>query len=656
MFEPLEGRTLMSGAPATFSDLGNLTGRQTVGDTVSTSQAVDSYKFQLPAAGSINLLLSGLTHNANLHLLNSSGGQISTSAAAGTANDQINVNSLSAGTYFAQVDFVNDGSAGTSTAYALQLTADKAGNTLATARDLGDLSVATTKTINDFVDASDTADFYKFELSSIRQVNVLMNNLTANADLQVIVDVVNPGVVDTGEVVLSSSNTGTNFDQVTPTFGPGTYFLKVQPAGNAATNYTLNINSLPGAVADDHGGDSASNPRAIGTLGFGTQTFVDFVGSSDGADVYQFNLAHLSRINAHLDGLTDNADLQLFTAPAPSFFPETLISSSVNTNALPDDISQTVAAGTYFLRVQHVSGDTFYRLQMGVTEEDGAGDTLAAARNLGTLSNVTFNERVGGPDADDFYKFTVSAFKHVSINVNGLSTADVSLQLLDHDGQLITVSDHPGEANESIVQNLVPGTYFAQVSPKIGEGPYHLAFNVTNGPDGAGNTLASAHDLGSLLHGASKTLSDYVGPDDTADMFKFTLPNGSHVRSSFVTSVPGVNTFFVQDRNHDGQIQSSEKLFNAADLVPGTFFFRVEKGNTTGAKYSVKLTVSDIDDGGGNTFASAGTLGNIHGNGTDATVGGYVGFDDTIDIFRFDVNPFGTVTITLDHLQANADV
>src|SRR6202012_3478898 len=107
------------------------------------------------------------------------------------------------------------------------------------------------------------------------------------------------------------------------------------------------------------------------------------------------------------------------TAPSPNFFPETLVSSSVNNNALPEEIQQTVAAGTYFLRVQHVSGDTFYRLQMTVTEEDSAGDTLAAARDLGTLTNVAFNERIGGPDTNDFYKFSLNAFKHVSINVNG---------------------------------------------------------------------------------------------------------------------------------------------------------------------------------------------------------------------------------------------
>src|SRR4051812_9644974 len=90
IFEALESRQMMSGVPATFQDVGPLTGRQTVNDNVSTTQIVDSYRFQLPAAGSVNLLLGGLTHNANLHLLNSAGNEIGSSSVTGTGNDQVN--------------------------------------------------------------------------------------------------------------------------------------------------------------------------------------------------------------------------------------------------------------------------------------------------------------------------------------------------------------------------------------------------------------------------------------------------------------------------------------------------------------------------------------------------------------------------------------
>lgn len=654
-FELLESRTMMSGVPATFQDVGVLTARQSVPGDVAITQAVDSYRLQMPVAGTLNLLLSGMTHNANLHLLDSAGNEIGASRVAGTANDQITTGVVAAGTYFAQVDFVNDGTAGTSTPYTLRLTPDKAGGTIDTARDLGDLAVATTATVNDFIGAGDV-DFYKFSLSSTRNVDVLMNNLTANADIQVIVDTVNPGTVDTGEVVLSSTNLGTNFDEVSPTFAPGTYFLRILRVGTAETNYRLNINSLPGATPDDHGGDSASNAKAIGTLGAATQTFVDFVGGFDGADVYQFNLARLSRVNLQLDGLHGNADLQLFTAPSPSFNPETLISSSVNSNALSEDIAQTVAPGTYFLRVRQVSGDTSYRLRMNVTEEDGAGESTQNARDLGTLSNRSFNERVGGPDSDDFFKFKVDSFKHVKIDVNGLSTADVDLQLLSGNGSVITTSSHAGSANESITRDLVPGTYFARVLPKIGEGPYHINFNVTSGADNAGGSLATAKNLGSLTQGSEISLNDYVGPDDVRDTYKFTLPNGSRVSATFTPSISGVSIFFVQDKNGNGLIESSEKSFGASDLVPGTFFLRIQNENNTGTLYDGKLTVEDINDGAGNTRSTAKNMGTIDEPDINQQVSGYVGFDDTKDFYKFKVDGFSTIKITLDHLVGDADI
>src|SRR5439155_21888049 len=134
----------------------------------------------------------------------------------------------------------------------------------------------------------------------------------------------------------------------------------------------------------------------------------------------------------------------------------------------------------------------------------------------------------------------------------------------------------------------------------------NIPYTVTAGPDGGGNTLATAHDIGSLSHGAERTLNDYVGPDDVRDTFKFTLPNGSRVTPTFSTSIAGISVFFVQDRNGNGLIEDSEKFFGGTDLVPGTYFLRVQNVNNTGTQYSLNLTVKDIADGtGDNTRANA---------------------------------------------------
>lgn len=538
------------------------------------------------------------------------------------------------------------------------MSATPAGHTLGTAGDLGNLDLATTAVIDESIGgAGNTEDFYRFSLSTTRNVDVLMNNLTANADMQVLVDVVNPGVVDSGEVLVSSTSGGTSFDHVSPTMVPGNYFLRVFRNANSATNYRLNVNSLPGGSPDDNGGNSAFDPKALGTLDSTGLSALDFIGAGDGADVYRFELPRLSRVKLDIDGLSSNADLKLFTASGPNFNEnsEVTISTSVNSGIQPDSIEQTLLHGTYFLRVFPREGSTYYRLAMRVTQEDAAGEDRNTARVLGTLSDRTFNERIGGVDTNDFYRFDLSALRNVAINVSGLSTADVDLQLINNNGTVIETASHQGSANERISRKLVPGTYYVRVLPKTGEGPYTINFHPTTVIDAALNTLLLAKPLGPIHHGDALTLADYVGPDDTMDAYAFTIPNGSTVSSTFSGSGSGVSTFFVQDRNTDGLIQSSEKISGIADLVPGAYYLCIQRNGTTGTLYNTTLRANEINDGAGNSRSNARNLGEITGT---QTVSGYVGFDDTADYYKFNVD-WGTnsgINIELSNLVGDADL
>jgi len=54
-------------------------------------------------------------------------------------------------------------------------------------------------------------------------------------------------------------------------------------------------------------------------------------------------------------------------------------------------ISRTLDAGTYFVRVYHYSGDTNYTLTLRARADgplDSAGNTLAQARNVGTVTGT----------------------------------------------------------------------------------------------------------------------------------------------------------------------------------------------------------------------------------------------------------------------------
>ncbi|MBU6230955.1 MAG: T9SS type A sorting domain-containing protein, partial [Cyanobacteria bacterium REEB459] len=96
---------------------------------------------------------------------------------------------------------------------------------------------------------------------------------------------------------------------------------------------------------------------------------------------------------------------------------------------------------------------------------DNAGNTLATARNIGTLSSSqSFSDFVGSTDTNDYYLFTLSQTSNFSLTLNGLS-ADADVQLLNGSGNVLTISNRTGTQAESISQSLNAGTYYVRVFP-----------------------------------------------------------------------------------------------------------------------------------------------------------------------------------------------
>ena len=270
---------------------------------------------------------------------------------------------------------------------------DAAGSTLGTAQNLGTLLGR--QSVSDFVGSSDTQDFYRINLAAPGSLNVLLNGLGADADLQVIRDINNNGSVDSGEVLGSSSAAGTTPDVVNLSSLPAgnNYFVRVnQFSGN--TNYNLTLTA-------DYAGNSTAAARNLGTL-LGRQSVSDFVGSIDTQDFYRINLAAPGSLNVLLNGLGADANLQVLNSAG------TLIGSSSAGGTTPDSVNLTsLAAGTYFVRVNQFSGDTNYNLTLTA---DYAGNSTAAARNLGTLlGRQSVSDFVGSIDTQDFYRINLAA-------------------------------------------------------------------------------------------------------------------------------------------------------------------------------------------------------------------------------------------------------
>ncbi len=321
-----------------------------VDNWVGFGDAADFYKLTMTNAGMLSLGLTGLTGNADLTLLNASGMQLKASSSTGTTSEAINNVALLAGTYYVKVAIgfgVNDAS------YTLAHTekycpADKAANVYKTALDISNL--------DNWVGFGDSADFYKLTMTNAGTLTLGLTGLTGNADLALL--------NSAGTALKTSAKAGTANEAITGvSLLAGTYYVKVATGfgvNDASYNLSNTVSYFPGDTSDKAGNTLAAaklvdSPAQTGWVGFG-----------DADDYYKFDIAAAAQGTLRLYDMTGgNADLTLYDAKGAQ------LQKSAKTGALEDTITRNLAAGTYYARVNAVSGNIDYKLDF--SKKDGYG-------------------------------------------------------------------------------------------------------------------------------------------------------------------------------------------------------------------------------------------------------------------------------------------
>lgn len=728
IFEALEDRQMFSGhSIGNAAPLGTLNHAVSRSDHVANGNTLDVFSVQHPG-GLFKASITNSTQSLRLEIgqdLNGDG-QITTDPGSNEvvstsvgASPSLNLANLAAGQYFVSI---SQTAPNTETDYTLTVSPsdDAGGSNFATARDV---AAPANAVFSDSIQrGTDNSDFFKLTLADTRQVTLQLSGLSQDAGMRVFRDVINPNAVDPGEQLFTQDlnhNNGGELSSVA--LSAGTYFVEVFGGAANSTNlnnYTLGIATAGVGVPTDFGGESTNRPVAIGALDTAPHAFSDFVGTGDNADFYAFTLNHTSALRTELRGLTADADvqiIQLVSNGQGGLAEQVVLSAPISGNS-DEAFEGSLVAGNYFAKVFIPNtGDTNYLLKLQVTQVDGAGESTANARDIGVLPRIdafqslttgqllnsnglvlparashagvrAFNDRIGGVDTDDFYKFTLDDFRKVTVTMTGLNSAivvDADLSILDSHGAVIQTSSHQGAANEAVQVSLLPGTYFARVRPVLNESNYKIQFTSVQGADQPGETLATAKNAGTLSSFGSKTLisNEFVGGSDSSDLFKFTTTKGFN---AFLTTSGNTHNALqiqlIQDKNNNGVIDSGEVLpgdatsnFSGVNLVPGTYFSRVRisaGASVTSAVYSLNLLFQEIDvtqpdpkvvntirkDIGG-TRATAFNL------GSDAFLDRkitrhYVGADDTADVFKFGVGlaPQHNTTIKLSGLSGDADL
>ena len=252
-------------------DLGKLDGKTTERfDSIGSSDQVDYTHFHLDQTSAFNLLLKGTIGNAAVDLLNASGTTIASSADGrlrliqGISTTQnfdthdiaLNLSSLAAGDYYLKVSPVwsQYRSSGpldryypptaVTTDYDLTVSTELVSNLLPTEVDLG--SLVGTRLLTGSLDSNNTSEMYRVTLANASNLHITLSGMNANADIRLIKDYNNDGVVSANEVIASSNQWYGFTDGIYNALRSGTYFIQVnqgQGAFGTAINYNLGVST-----------------------------------------------------------------------------------------------------------------------------------------------------------------------------------------------------------------------------------------------------------------------------------------------------------------------------------------------------------------------------------------------------------------------------
>jgi pimeloyl-ACP methyl ester carboxylesterase len=118
---------------------------------------------------------------------------------------------------------------------------DAGDNTLSSARNLGTLNGK--QSFSDFVGVGDPDDYYKFSFSGRSNFTVSLDWLNANANIDLIQDRNGNGVVDSGEIIQSSENSGNITEYLSQILEGGTYYLRARQSSSNSF-YNLNFSGV----------------------------------------------------------------------------------------------------------------------------------------------------------------------------------------------------------------------------------------------------------------------------------------------------------------------------------------------------------------------------------------------------------------------------
>jgi len=386
------------------------------------------------------------------------------------------------------------------------------------------------------------------------------------------------------------------------------------------------------AFADDHG-----NTTATATLIAANSTTAGSIETAGDNDYFRIDVpAGGGTLTVYTTGSTDTYGYLLNSAG-------TTLAYNDDYGSLNFRISQTVVAGTYYVRVRHYSGTGTgaYTLvsQFAPPVADDHGNTTATATLVAPNSSTAGT--IGTAGDNDYFRIDIPAGGG-SLTVSTSGSTDTYGYLLDSAGNTLAYNDQGVGNNFLITRAVTAGTYYVRVRhySSTGTGAYSLVSQFAPAVvDDHGNTTAAA----TSINPSSSTAGNIETAGDN-DYFRIVIPAGGG--SLTVSTTGNTDTYgYLLDSAGNTLAYNDQGVGNnfliTQAVAAGTYYVRVRhySGSGTGAYTLVSQFTAAPTDDHGNTTAAATLI-----NPTSSTAGNIETAGDN-DYFRIDVPAAGILTV-----------
>ena len=595
-------------------DLGMQYGRKEYGQYVGLSKRQDYYKFTVENLGDFypHDLLFALRSNgvdipltdATLEILDAQMKPVPLSQ-VWQPNGQPGLSNLTGTTYYVRVKPAKD-----NLNYGLTLNLDSAQESLGTARPLG--AIKGRRQFRDFVGnkGDGLGDYYSFVVEHPSLLHFSLSELEAGADANV--------------ELLDSNGNVVSLDSLSGKVGakklqPGSYYLRVNPANNTNTNYTLTMQ-----MAEE-----------LGTY-TGRHEYKDrIIGGKNREAYYRLNIdAPAEELHLALSNLSADAKVELLRDNGSGIVNSTLIfpvdgSTQSGTEAEYKGYAN-VQPGNYLVRVYLPNSSTQAAKYDLVMNLDQAGEDSSKTRDLGMLTDIAqlsdyqFSDFVGADkgDSGDVYKFQVGDYglMHLALKPPaGDGEANMlaaNMRLQDESGKDVTFLNPNKNSGENYAAAyLQPGkSYYLTVAPTPGMiTNYNLVINPAQG----GNDWASARDLGVIKDGQPNKadneedykLQEFVGylngNVDGADFYKFTIDERNVMTFGLGGLSAPTHIQLFNAANPSKSINFSQLVYETpnldkrlkVELNKGTYYLKLSPDESVGKKgttYSLGINAEKV--------------------------------------------------------------